>query len=895
MRGCCWAVMSAVVLCAAAVSAEERADPARTYAILISGGSKQSSNHLRYWGDMALAYDTLTIDYRVPREHIKVLWSSGNPASDLCCAGRACEQCWGETVPDSPKDFDRDGKKDINAAATLANVCRAFEDMKAVLTPSDQLLVFITDHGAKTDSKDERGISPHSSFLLWDGERLTDVMLARLCRDIRCPVVFAFESCYSGGAIGDLLMAAGTRFVMTADTYRESLAGSTYPYYDQWVYYFLSALRGYYPKSFSHPERRGQACDADADGDGLVSFREAAKFAYRNRCSGDCPQYAESWQGCGDVLLPVPVLLAEEMDEIEAAHAQTRAERYSFRKAYELRLDSTVKSGRTSGGLEFEGEWIDISVPEERIGKSGGIEFFCRWEVVPDNVDLGSVFDGSSPQTEFFMPSASLRIVPVYVACPEEVQTVFAGTYSLQEADGREYSISVSSDGKATMAGKTSADAGGIASGEACVRREGETGDLEFYVNFKGREIRLVGRQEVQPSGVAVAVRDPGIRLVPALDGTMAGSVAMNPPTGQPGANGKIVLTAEASPGAVFVRWVVADGAGEIQVANGTEYDSVLEYVFDGDEDLFVFAEFRSRKEKPEAPVLSCDENILTNLRVGLAVDTILSVQTGARPVRFFASELPPGLSLDEVTGRLSGVPAWSRTRPFRLSAISLTDDSLRTVRQFSGKVAELPAWATGDFFGYVTEDVEGRSRIGEVALSVGQTGKVSGKFSLGGETWRISHVGYAELLQENGVPALALSCPARSKKGDSVSVAVHVVPVDVPGCPGHCAQAFGVLGTAAVELQRNIWRDFRPSPLQSGILDLTPPCPGGSALLSGNGTVIFVGLSGSCLTSRASVAFLDEDSRVNVYLPVSDETGAPAGVTRILLPIAPRFDIIKP
>lgn len=895
MRGCCWAMMSAVVLCAAAVFAEERADPSRTYAILISGGAKQSSNHLRYWGDMALAYDTLAVDYRVPRDHIKVLWSSGNPASDLCCAGRECYQCGWEPVPDSPKDFDRDGKKDIHAAATLANVCQAFEEVKAVLTPSDQLLVFITDHGAKTDSKDERGISPHSSFLLWDGERLTDVMLARLCRDIRCPVVFAFESCYSGGAIGDLLMAAGTRFVMTADTYRESLAGSTYPYYDQWVYYFISALRGYYPKSFSHPERRGQACDADADGDGLVSFREAAKFAYRNRCSGDCPQYAESWQGCGDVLLPVPVLLAEEMDEIEAAHAQTRAERYSFRKAYELRLDSTVKSGRTSGGLEFEGEWIDISVPGERIGTGGGIEFFCRWEIVPADVELGSAFDGSSPQTEFFMPASNLRIAPVYAACPDEMQTVFAGTYSLREADGREYSISVSGDGKATMTEKTSADTCGIVSGEACVRREEETGDLVFYANFKGLEIRLAGRQEVQPPGVAVAVRDPGIRLVSALDGKAAGNVAMNPPTGQPGANGKIVLTAKASPGSVFVRWVVSDAAGEIQVGNGTEYGPVLEYDFDGNEDLFVSAEFRSRKDKPEAPVLSCDENILTNLRVGVAVDTILSVQTGARPVRFYASELPPGLSLDEVSGRLSGVPVWSRARPFRLSAVSLTDNSLRTVRSFPGKVAELPAWAAGNFFGYVVDDVEGRSRIGEVALSVGESGKVSGKFSLGGETWRISHVGYAELLQENGVPALVLSCPARSEKGGSVSVAVRVVPVDVPTCPGHCAQALGTLGTAAVELQRNIWRDFRPAPLQSAILDLAAPYAGGTALLSGNGTVTLVGLSGSRLTSRASVAFLDEDSRVNVYLPISDETGASFGVTRILLSVAPRFDIIKP
>lgn len=886
-------MMSAVVLCAAAVFAEERADPSRTYAILISGGSKQSSNHLRYWGDMALAYDTLAVDYRVPREHIRVLWSSGDPASDLCCAGRECEQCWGETVPDSPRDFDRDGKKDINAAATLANVCRAFEDLKAVLTPSDQLLVFITDHGAKTDSKDERGISPHSSFLLWDGERLTDALLARLCRDIRCPVVFAFESCYSGGAIGDLLMAAGTRFVMTADTYRESVPGSTYPYYDQWVYYFLSALRGCYPKSFAHPERRGQACDADADGDGLVSFREAAKFAYRKRCSGDCPQYAESWQGCGDVLFPVPVLLAEEMDEAEAAHAETRMECYSFRKAHELRLDAAVASSRTSGGPEFEGEWIDISVPGERIGASGGIEFFCRWEVFPTDAELGSVFNWSSPQTEFFMPSVDLRIVPVYAAYPEDMQIGFAGTYSLRAADDREYSISVGSDGKATMVGKSPDGVRGAVSGEACVRREEDTGDFEFYANFKGREIRLVGRQEAVPTGVEVAVRDPGLRVVPVPGGKVSGVVTMDPPTGQPGANGRIVLTAKASPGSVFVRWVVSDGAGEIRTGNETEYNPVLEYDFDGNEDLFVSAEFRSRKEKPETPVLSCDENILTNLRVGVAVDTVLSVQPAARPVRFSAAGLPSGLTLDEVSGRLSGVPIWSRTHPFRLSAVSLTDDSFRTVRQFPGEVAALPVWATGNFSGFVTDEAEGTARVGEITLSVGQSGKVSGRFSLDGKTWRISHAGYAELLQENGVPTLILSCPARSGE-DSVPAMLHIVPVDVSVCPGHCAQALGTLGTATAELQRNIWRDFSPTPLESAVLDLPQPCSGGSALLSGNGAVVLVGLPGLQWMSRASVAFLDADAGVNVCVPISDETGVLVGVTRILLPVTPRFDIIK-
>ena len=89
-RGGSGFLLATVLFSSAAAFAFERSDSSRVHALLVSGGIQQSSNHVRFWGDISLAYNMLR-STGVPRENITILWSSGDPSRDLCMVGRSCE------------------------------------------------------------------------------------------------------------------------------------------------------------------------------------------------------------------------------------------------------------------------------------------------------------------------------------------------------------------------------------------------------------------------------------------------------------------------------------------------------------------------------------------------------------------------------------------------------------------------------------------------------------------------------------------------------------------------------------------------------------------------------------------------------------------------------------
>lgn len=262
---------------------DDAADASRCYALLVCGGVDRGNNHCRYWKEMCFVYNVLRLRYCLPRTNIKVLWASGNPGVDLCCPPYCRSGC--RTGYDFTRlsDFDEDGNDDINGAATKKNVLEAFAGYEKTLTEQDQLFVFFTDHGdGDADGK--------ASVCLWgwatttEPNGISDVEFANATRKIRCPVIAALKTCYSGGMISEFVNSAPNRVMATADGFDPS---NGYV----WTHNFFGALCGQVPSGLSDdgsekaralyvdPRRLTGRCAADANGDGRISIEEASEYA----------------------------------------------------------------------------------------------------------------------------------------------------------------------------------------------------------------------------------------------------------------------------------------------------------------------------------------------------------------------------------------------------------------------------------------------------------------------------------------------------------------------------------------------------------------------------------------------------------------------------------------
>ena len=270
------------------------------FALLISGGNTTNVNADRYWRDTAFLYATLVQKYGYAKSNIAVLVADGtNPAID--------HMDFNYTPPDSywastPLDFDGDGECDITGDATAASVSNAFLDLQGRLTPQDQLLVFLTDHGGPTPGGGEWDVS----LSLWNQERLPDRDLQALTEPISCPVFFVMEQCYGGGFADNLDQPS--RAIATAAAHNGTSYATDYPYYyDQWSYYWTAAVRGFFPGN-RVPWADGEPCNADYNNDGYVSFREASFFATANKAENENPTYRENpgFLGSHSFLAPVP-------------------------------------------------------------------------------------------------------------------------------------------------------------------------------------------------------------------------------------------------------------------------------------------------------------------------------------------------------------------------------------------------------------------------------------------------------------------------------------------------------------------------------------------------------------------------------------------------------------
>ena len=262
------------------------------YAVIISGGANSYNNWGRYWNNCSQIYSTLLQKYHLPEDHITILMSDGtNPANDRNI-GDDVTPVYVNTDP----DLDQDGDDDINFSCTHANVLSVLNNLQATLTANDQLFIYITDHGYQESGHD-------AGANLWNWEELRDDELEDLTDNMACHVLITMGTCYAGGFIDDFAASVNNRALAVSCNWDETTSvGSTYPNYTQWLYYFTSGVRGFFPAAGPTPYQDGSACDADADNDGQVDFHEAWTYATAHKPASNDPQYEENLAGFGDTV-----------------------------------------------------------------------------------------------------------------------------------------------------------------------------------------------------------------------------------------------------------------------------------------------------------------------------------------------------------------------------------------------------------------------------------------------------------------------------------------------------------------------------------------------------------------------------------------------------------------
>ncbi len=236
-----------------------------SYAVLINGGADALNNYSRYWNNIAMMYQMLVDVYGYKKENIYVLFSGGedNVSNLNLWSNWMYEFVYGSNYTNAPTDFDGDGISDVTYAATLGDIESFFDELSMKLTNKDNLLIFTTDHGAET-----------GEMCLWNNEYLTPEQLKNDMRKIDAnSISIVMTQCYSGSFVNAL---HGDKLSISASSLHTessfSIEPSYSPGYSVWGRYWIAAMAGY-------DAITGEKIDADANGDGNVSYKEAYDYA----------------------------------------------------------------------------------------------------------------------------------------------------------------------------------------------------------------------------------------------------------------------------------------------------------------------------------------------------------------------------------------------------------------------------------------------------------------------------------------------------------------------------------------------------------------------------------------------------------------------------------------
>ncbi len=250
------------------------------WAVIINGGANMESNFERYWNDCSLIYKCLRNVYNYRRDRIIVIMSDGKSESldrrHLISGGYSS----------SPQDLDGDGTDDINYSATKSNITQVFDYLGGHVSSDEQVLVFVTDHGATDNGK--------SYIWLWNDKLMSADELSQEIKKInvysRKHVVMG--QCFSGGFVNPLLKACSNISIATAASANQESNAMSGLEYDEFLYHWVSAAAG--------RTSGGTVVNADLNGYDGVSVEEMFRYAENNDTQNETPQYSSYPESIGE-------------------------------------------------------------------------------------------------------------------------------------------------------------------------------------------------------------------------------------------------------------------------------------------------------------------------------------------------------------------------------------------------------------------------------------------------------------------------------------------------------------------------------------------------------------------------------------------------------------------
>ncbi len=339
------------------------------------------------------------------------------------------------------------------------------------------------------------------------------------------------------------------------------------------------------------------------------------------------------------------------------------------------------------------------------------------------------------------------------------------------------------------------------------------------------------------------------------------GTAVTNPKNGLVRVGETATLTAKAgNKNTAFAYWLDSEG----KIASYT-----ASWKTTPEEDVFYQAVFRLKKmcARPvfdPANEYGADGRASVNSMVGVAFNAQVSVNREAYPVKFSAKGLPKGLKINTTTGVISGVPAKAGTFTATITVKSAANAKLKaSSKKLTIGIAALPTWARGNFGGAVC--ATNGTDNGQVTMSVGATGKISGKIACGGTNWTFSASSWS--VASDATNGLFVASGMASRKVGKTTykqpwtVTLAARPASAPHQGATVVE--GVLGDLVFAAQRNFWKDQDAAGMLSDWVGAyTWLTPNGEALtltLDAKGSVKVVGtVDGGRKLSAATTAFYD-------------------------------------
>ncbi len=250
------------------------------WAVIISGGANMKSNFERYWNDCSAVYKCLRNVYNYRRDRIFVIMSDGKSES------LDQRHLIGGGYTSSSQDLDGDGTDDINYSATKSNISQVFDYLGAHVSSDEQVLIFVTDHGATDNGK--------SYIWLWDDKLMSADELSREIKkiDVYSRKHVVMGQCYSGGFVNPLLKTCSNISIATAASANQESNAMSGLAYDEFLYHWVSAAAGRTPG--------GTVTNADLNGYDGVSVEEMFRYAENNDVKNETPQYSSHPESIGE-------------------------------------------------------------------------------------------------------------------------------------------------------------------------------------------------------------------------------------------------------------------------------------------------------------------------------------------------------------------------------------------------------------------------------------------------------------------------------------------------------------------------------------------------------------------------------------------------------------------